>query len=231
MVMPHIIGQSWLIIYLHRHRLTEIRAGVFGLCVLGLLSAGCGERDAPATIEAPELIRPTTQADSKADAQESDAVLITQADTLAGEGAIGGAMRLSEEVSVIYGIEYADGQAVMSAVTVLRGAPGWQDRANRSTAGKVARSRKLTHVGIGASAGSHSAVFDPATKQLWIDDNQVMPLRRNNVVVFQVPDQPDQPLVLIGQERIDPALGAVPAQGHTKVLQQRLRAKLVEFVL
>ena len=212
MVMPHTIGQSLLIIYSLKRQtkaLVHRRAvGWLVLCVGGMLSAGCGESDsahsesaqsatAPAAtkLSPPELVDPGAQA-----AFEAEATAVN--DTLAGAGALGGAMRLSAEVTVIYGIEYADGQAVMSSATVLRGTPGWQDRANRSTAGKITRSRKLTHVGIGGSAGSHSAVFDPATKQLWIDDNQVMPLRRNNVVLFKVPDEPEQPLVLIGQQRI-----------------------------
>jgi len=214
MVTPRIIARSSLINYWHKQQPLGIhgrRVRCVGL-LFALFSAGCDESTSPASKDslrahAPEPI-----------AQQAP-VLTTQS-----RGSLGGTLQLAPGITAIYGVEYAGGKARLRAAAVLRGAQGWQDRTLVPTGGTKRQS--LKHVGIGASVGSHSVVFDPAADQLWIDDKQAMPLGDDNVWVFQVPEEPSAALALASQQHTDPSLGSVPAQGLTRLMKERVRVKL-----
>lgn len=143
------------------------------------------------------------------------------------QGTLGGALQLAPDRAAIYAVEFSRGQATLLAAAILQGEPGWQTRT--ATAGSPLR--ELSHVGIGATLGSHSLVFDPSAEQLWIDDNLSQPMAAHNVIVFEVPADAGQPLEMVDQKRIDPDLGSIPIQGFNQLIKERVRGKLAEFAL
>lgn len=218
MVTPRIIARSSLISYwLKQQPFGGSGRQVRCVCLcLALVSVGCGESNSTAGEDSLQLIAPEPIA--------RQTPVQAPALTSQSRGSLGGTLELSPDSTAIYGVEYAGGQATLRAAAILQGTHGWQDRTLVPNGGT--KRQTLNHVGIGASVGSHSVVFDPAADQLWIDDTQAMPLGEHNVWVFQVPDEPSAALALTSQQHTDPSLGSVPAQGFTQLMKERIRAKL-----
>ena len=159
-------------------------------------------------------------------ASDSATQTVTQWSATASPGATGGSIQLEPGIAAIYAVKFVSGKASLSAAAVLRGEPGWVAQGIDSSSDLG----NLVHAGIGATLGTHSVVFDPIATQLWIDDNQSLPVATNNVLMFQVAPRPDKPLRLTGQRYLDPALGSIPSQGYSQLLKERLRAKLMPLI-